>query len=214
MSDTTDERGHRWFAAAYDAMSRLTEKRLGPMRERLLSGLTGDVLEIGAGTGLNFPHYTSAARVIALEPDPHMLKRAEARLVALGATNIDIRREPAEVLPFADASFDAVVTTLVLCTVRDVARSLAEARRVLRPGGKLVFLEHVRGDGMLGRAQDVVQPVWGWCSAGCHANRRTEDALRAAGFTVDDVKHLKMEPWMPAIIGTASVAPGAAPTAP
>jgi SAM-dependent methyltransferase len=209
---SVDERGHRWFAASYELMSRASEKRLGPMRQRLLDGVRGDVLEIGAGTGLNFAHYGPDARVIALEPDPYMLRRAEAHLVKLGRRNIDVRREPAEVLPFADASFDFVVSTLVLCTVRDLPRSLAEARRVLRPGGELRFMEHVRGEGLLGRVQDAVQPVWGWCAAGCHANRRTEAALTAAGFAFGEMSRMRLEPWMPAIVGTASVA-GAAPTA-
>ena len=117
-----------------------------------------------------------------------------------------MRREPAEVLPFADATFDFVISTLVLCTVRDVPQALAEARRVLRPGGELRFMEHVRAEGLLGRVQDAVQPVWGWCAAGCHANRRTEAALRDAGFLLAGIERLKLEPWLPAIAGTASVA--------
>jgi ubiquinone/menaquinone biosynthesis C-methylase UbiE len=201
----TEDRGHRWFAASYELMSRQSEKRLGPMRQRLLADVRGDVLEIGAGTGLNFAHYGPDARVIALEPDPYMLRRAEARLVTLGRHNIDVRREPAEVLPFADASFDFVVSTLVLCTVRDVRQALAEAKRVLRPGGELRFMEHVRGEGLLGRVQDAVQPVWGWCAAGCHANRRTEAALRDAGFAFGEISPMRLERWLPAIVGTASV---------
>jgi len=205
MTDPADDKGHRWFAFFYGATMRMSEKRVGPLRRELLAGLTGDVLEIGAGTGGNFTHYAPEARVIALEPDPHMLRRAQAKLAAMGATNIDVRRAPAETLPFPDNSFDAVVSTLVLCTVRDLPQSLSEIRRVLRPGGRLVFLEHVRGDGLLGGIHDVIQPVWGWCSAGCNVNRRTEDALRAAGFTPESLKHIKMSPWMPAIVGTATV---------
>jgi ubiquinone/menaquinone biosynthesis C-methylase UbiE len=208
MTDTAEapERGHRWFAATYDIITKPGEKKLGRLRARLLEGLHGDVLEIGAGTGANFERYPAGVRVVALEPDPHMLKRAQARLAELGRTDIDVRLAAAESLPFEAASFDAVVSTLVLCTVADPPRALAEMRRVLRPGGELRFIEHVRAEGALGRVQDVMQPVWGWCSAGCQLNRRTEDALRAAGFDIDAIDHKKMAPWMPAIVGSASAA--------
>ncbi|TAK64450.1 MAG: class I SAM-dependent methyltransferase [Dehalococcoidia bacterium] len=201
-----EDRGHRWFAAIYDRTMRAGERRVGPMRRELLGGLTGDVLEIGAGTGANFSYYKPGARVIALEPDPHMLKRAQARLATLGRTNIDVQRAPAEALPFDADSFDVVVSTLVLCTVNDLAASLAELRRVLRPGGRLVFIEHVRGNGALGHTHDLIQPVWGWCSAGCQVNRRTEAAMADAGFAFDEIRRLKLAPWMPAIVGAAHVA--------
>ena len=205
MSET--ERGHRWFAAIYDRMMQAGERRVGPLRHRLLFGLAGDVLEIGAGTGANIVHYGPGARVVALEPDPHMIKRAQKRLAASGAPNVKLRQAPAEEVPFPDASFDAVVSTLVLCTVDDLGSSLAEIRRVLRPGGRFVFIEHVRGDGALGRVHDVIQPVWGWISAGCNVNRRTEAAIVAAGFEMVEVQRLKTAPWMPVIAGTARVAP-------
>jgi len=209
MTTTTadGDRGHRWFAFFYDFQMRMTEKRFRPLRRDLIAGLTGDVLEIGAGTGANFEHYGTGARVVALEPDPHMLRRAQAKLAALGRTNIDVRRSRAESLPFPDASFDTVVSTLVLCTVDDLPGALAEIRRVLRPGGQFVFMEHVRGEGSVGRVHDTIQPVWGWCSAGCHVNRRTEDAIRAAGFSVRSLRHIKLALGapLPAIVGTAEV---------
>ncbi|MHB8375360.1 MAG: class I SAM-dependent methyltransferase [Dehalococcoidia bacterium] len=199
-----DDQGHRWFAAFYALESRFTERgKMAVARTRLLAGLSGDVVEIGAGTGANFEHYPPEARVVAIEPDRHMLKRAQAKLATLGVRNIDVRRAPAEHLPFADASFDAAVVTLVLCTVADVPQSLAELRRVLRPGGELRFMEHVRGEGMLGRVQGCAQPAWGWFSAGCHLDRRTEDALRTAGFEVTSVKRSKLLPWLPLIRGVA-----------
>lgn len=207
MTDSaTPDPGHRWFAASYDLMMKLSEKRVRKLRHQLLADLRGDVLEIGAGTGANFEHYPQGVRVIALEPDPHMLKRAQKRLLDLGRTDIDVRLAPAEQLPVDDAAFDAVVSTLVLCTVRDLPRSLEEIRRVLRPGGEFRFLEHVRGEAFLGRVQDVMQPAWGWFSAGCNVNRRTEPAISAAGFEITTVEHRKMAPWMPAIIGTAKPA--------
>lgn len=198
-------RGHRWFAAFYDRMTGSAERGpLGRARRELLAEVSGDVLEIGAGTGANFAHYPASVRVVALEPDPHMLKRARARLAALGRTDIDVHPAPAETLPVPDASFDVVVSTLVLCTVADVQTSLAEMRRVLRPDGRVVFIEHVRGDGALGRFQDVMRPVWSYFGAGCQLNRRTEDGLTVAGFAVDVQERMKAAPWLPVIIGSAT----------
>jgi ubiquinone/menaquinone biosynthesis C-methylase UbiE len=196
--------GHRWFAKFYAAQAKVSERgKMVQVRRDLVAGLSGDVIEIGAGTGANFEHYPPEARVIACEPDPYMLERAEAHLVELGAPNIDVRRAPAEHLPFDDASFDAAVSTLVLCTVGDARQSLAELRRVLRPGGELRFMEHVRGGGVLGRLQDVVQPAWGWCAAGCHLNRDTESRIREAGFEVPSLQHGRLAPPMPMIRGVA-----------
>jgi ubiquinone/menaquinone biosynthesis C-methylase UbiE len=197
-------KGHRWFAAIYDKQMRSMERAFGAeMRRHALSDLKGDVLEIGAGTGANFEHYPADTRVTALEPDPFMLKKAEARLSSLGRTNIILRLLPAEELPFDDASFDAVVSTLVLCTVQDVPRSLSEMRRVLRPGGEVRFFEHVRATGFVGRTQDLVKPVWGYFGAGCNPNRRTEDALRGAGFNVVIEERRKMMGFVPLVAGTA-----------
>lgn len=200
-------KGHRWFAAFYSISSAAMERGLaGRVRPELLRGLHGDVLEIGAGTGLNFPHYPADARIVALEPDPFMLRRGRQKLQAVGNSNIELREAPAEALPFPDASFDAVVSTLVLCSVEDVARSLAEVRRVLRPNGQFRFLEHVRSAGLGGRVQDAIQPVYGWLSGGCHANRRTEDALRDAGFDFVSLERGKLNAFTQAIYGVAKVA--------
>ncbi|MBI5289407.1 MAG: class I SAM-dependent methyltransferase [Chloroflexi bacterium] len=204
-TDTQSRGGHRWFAAVYDRLqSRAERGPMGRARRELLAGVRGDVLEIGAGTGANFEHYPAEARVVALEPDPHMLKRARARLEALQRTNIEIRLAPAETLPVEDASFDIVVSTLVLCTVSDPAQALAEIRRVLRPGGRLLFIEHVRGTGVLARFHDLIRPAWSWVSAGCQINRTTEQAMRDAGFDVTIEQRTKAMPILPVIIGTAS----------
>lgn len=199
-------KGHRWFAALYDKMSQSEEKGfLGEMRKQLLSDLSGEVLEVGAGTGNNFEHYPQSVRLTALEPDPFMLKRAADKLAILGRSNISLQEGPAERLPFNDASFDTVVSTLVLYTVNDVPASLAEIRRVLRPGGQLRFIEHVRADGITGGVQTIIRPIWGWFGAGCHPNRRTVETLRAAGFEVDVTERRKMMGFIPLLRGAARV---------
>ncbi|MDP9237296.1 MAG: class I SAM-dependent methyltransferase [Chloroflexota bacterium] len=198
-------KSYRWFAALYDAIGRFEEKGFrGEMRRSLLSGVSGDVLEIGAGTGANFEHYPSDARVTALEPDRFMAARAEKKLAALRLTNISLQRGPAESLPFPDASFDTIVSTLVLCTVSDVNRCLQEMRRVLRPSGKVLFIEHVRARGAIGVLQDVIRPVWGWFGAGCHPNRRTADSLSARNWVVviDESRHMLR--FVPLIRGHAT----------
>ncbi len=196
--------GHRWFAAIYDRMSRSEEQGfLGEMRDRALAGLHGDVLEIGAGTGANFAHYPLGVRVTALEPDPYMMRRARAKLSMLGRTDITLEQRPAEELP-PDAQFDAVVSTLVLCTVDDVDASLGEIRRVLRPGGELRFIEHVRAQGVVGRMQDLVKPAWGYFGAGCNPNRRTEELLRKAGFDVSVAERRKLMGFAPLLAGVAT----------
>jgi ubiquinone/menaquinone biosynthesis C-methylase UbiE len=151
------------------------------------------VLEIGAGTGLNVPHYAADAEVTYTEPDPHMAARLRRR-------GVDVVEAGAESLPFPDASFDAVVSTLVLCTVPDVPASLAEIRRVLKPGGRLVFLEHVRAapGSSLERWQNRLHRPWKAFACGCHCNRDLLASLADAGFTADAEHHEWR--WMPAIV--------------
>ncbi len=198
-ASTRSTKGHRWFAAFYSRFTeRASRKRLAPILRSLLSELSGEVLEIGAGTGATFEHYPDAAHVIAIEPDPHMRKRAELRV----RPNIELRPGNGESLPAADASMDAVVVSLVLCTVSDLPGTLAEIRRVLKPDGKLVFIEHVRSGGIAGRMQDITQPVYGWIAAGCHWNRRTELAMRDAGFRFERIDRSKLSA-MRAISGIA-----------
>ena len=200
-------RGHRWFAAIYDRMNRSMEKSfMRQLRREMLSDLTGDVLDIGIGTGADFEFYPAAARVTAIEPDPFMIKRADEKLARLGASNVVLKQSAAEELPYADRSFDTVICALVLCTVGDVPRSLAAIRRVLRPGGELRFIEHVRADGFVGRVQDVIKPVWGYFGAGCNPNRRTADALRVAGFDVTIKERRKIMRAVPLLVGNARLA--------
>jgi ubiquinone/menaquinone biosynthesis C-methylase UbiE len=176
--------GHPIFAALYDRSFAAAERRwLGERRSTLLSKATGSVLEIGGGTGANLPHYVAASRIVVAEPDPHMLGRLRPKL-GLARVPVEVSEAGAEELPFADASFDVVVSTLVLCTVPDQMTALAEVRRVLTPGGGLLFMEHVRGEGAVARVQDLVLPLWRCVCAGCHPNRDTLRSIRASGFEV------------------------------
>ncbi|MCH8009821.1 MAG: class I SAM-dependent methyltransferase, partial [Chloroflexi bacterium] len=174
MTTPAKEKGHRWFAALWDRTGAVSERAHGPkIRPRIMGEASGDVLEIGVGTGASFSYYPEDARVIAIEPDPYMIERAHKRLAELGNTNIQLRQAAAEELPFEDASFDHVVASLVFCSVRDQAVAFAEVRRVLRPNGTFRFWEHIRNDDsrFWGTVQDAITPVWRWFGAGCHPNR-------------------------------------------
>jgi ubiquinone/menaquinone biosynthesis C-methylase UbiE len=196
-------KGHRWFAARYDKLTLpVEEKVLGKLRRELLGSLSGDVLEIGAGTGANFPYHATSVRLVGTEPDPHMLRRAREKTASM-TTAVELHQVPAEELPFAGQSFDHVVSTLVLCTVQNPGAALAHIRRVLRPDGQFHFIEHVRAHGVLGLGQDVVRPLWGIVAAGCSPNRRTGQLIEAAGFRVERLQTGKMNALSPLIIGTA-----------
>jgi ubiquinone/menaquinone biosynthesis C-methylase UbiE len=202
----TTQQGHRWFAAMWDRMSAPGERRFGKqIRARLLSDLRGRVLETGIGTGHSFSFYPADAQVVATEPDSFMLERATRRLAELGRDNIELRQASAEELPFEDASFDHVVSMLVLCTVSDQSKALAELRRVLKPDGTFRFWEHIRNDdsAFWGTFQDIILPVWRWVGAGCHPNRRTQRAIEDAGFRIEWIEQIRVGPGIPAIYGVA-----------
>jgi Methylase involved in ubiquinone/menaquinone biosynthesis len=173
------------FAAMYDRMSRSSEEAgVGEMRQRLLGDLSGDILELGAGTGMNLSHYDEGlASLVLTEPEPAMLRRLQPKALEQ-APSAKVVQASAEDLPFEDASFDAVVSTLVLCGVEDQARALQEAKRVLRPGGRLLFIEHVRSDDpKLARFQDRMNRLNHFL-VGCDCNRQTLAAIEEQGFTV------------------------------
>ncbi len=179
---------HPLFAWAYEVLNAPGEwLGAGAMRSRLVSRLEGRILEVGAGNGLNFRHYSASATVIGIEPDWHMLRRAIPRASAAGA-RVALAEGDGEMLPFRGASFDDVVSCLVLCTIPDTSAALAEFRRVLKPGGRLHFVEHVRAPRRsLARIQDAIDPGWKRAFAGCHVNRDTRGAIERAGFTVEGV---------------------------
>ena len=203
---TEQQEGHRLFASWYDRLGAGSERKLGPLiRPRIAGEAHGQVLEIGAGTGANFSYYPDDASVIATEPDPYMMKRARKKLAELARTNIELRQASAERLPFEAASFDHVISTLVLCSVPDQLRAFAEVRRVLKPDGTFRFLEHVRNDesAFWGTVQDLITPVWRWLGAGCHPNRRTQAALEDTGLRIDWVEQIRIAPGTPAVYGVA-----------
>jgi ubiquinone/menaquinone biosynthesis C-methylase UbiE len=179
------EDGHPIFAALYDPLGVFMERGwMGERRARLLSEARGAVLEIGGGTGANLTYYHDVDRVTVVEPDPHMRKKLRPKAVT-ASVPIEVSAAGAEALPLPDASVDTVVSTLVLCTVPDQARALGEIRRVLRPGGRLLFVEHVRAAGKWARWQDRIEPLWGLLLGGCHPNRDTVSAIEEAGFEIE-----------------------------
>lgn len=190
----------------YDRITGPGERRLmSRIRPRIVGETSGRVLEIGIGTGNSLEYYSLDVQVIGTEPDPYMLRRAERRLAELDRAGVALQLAPAEQLPFEDAAFDHVVSTLVLCTVDDLPRSLAEARRVLKPGGTFRFIEHIRNDGSAfwGTLQDLIAPAWRWFAAGCNPNRRTQQAIEDAGFTLEWIDFARVGPGTPAIFGVA-----------
>lgn len=191
----------RLFSAMYDRMLKGTEEAgLRETRRRTLASATGRTIDVGAGTGANIGVYPEAVtEVVLAEPDPHMLKRLRPKVAAVGIDAIVVEA-PASELPFEDSSFDTAVFTLVLCTVPDPAAALAEAARVLKPGGRLLFVEHVRSENpRLARWQDRLERPWRFCGDGCHCNRDTVATIEASPFSVDEVERGEL-PKAPPIV--------------
>lgn len=191
----------RAFTALYDRLLRGTEEAgLREIRREALAAATGRTIDIGAGTGANLPLYPQAVSELVLaEPDPHMLRKLRPRLGAAPVPT-EVVQAGAEALPFEDGSFDTAVFTLVLCTVPSSAAALAEAARVLKPGGKLLFVEHVRAeDPGLARWQDRLERPWRFFGDGCHCNRDTAGTIGAAPFEQVRVERAQM-PKAPPIV--------------
>jgi phosphatidylethanolamine/phosphatidyl-N-methylethanolamine N-methyltransferase len=183
--------------STFDRLSSVYDRGMRPLewlvfrrlRRRSFSPICGDILEFGVGTGVNLPLYGAGARVTGCDISGEMLgwaarRRTRGRL-ALIQTNV-------QRLPFADASFDAVTGSLVFCSVADPVRGLAEARRVLRPGGRLVLLEHTRGSGLGAWLTDILHPLWHTWSRECHLNRETAQTVATMGFEVQRVERHAM----------------------
>ena len=180
----------RGFSAIYDrGLKGAEEDGLREMRREVLAAARGRTIDIGAGTGFNIAQFPSQVSDLVLaEPDPHMLKRLRAKLAESGR-EASVVAAPAERLPFEDDSFDTAVFTLVLCTVPDPAAALEEAVRVLRPGGKLLFVEHVRSqDPSLARWQDRLERPWRFLGDGCHCNRDTVATIEASPLQLERVE--------------------------
>jgi SAM-dependent methyltransferase len=196
--------GHPWLAAILD----LAMRPMYPARRLVVPAACGEVLEIGVGTGLNLALYdpSRVRRVTAIDPDPHMLRRARER-AASAPVPVDLVQGAAERIPCAEGRFDTVLVTWTLCTVEDTGATLAEVRRVLRPGGRLVFIEHTRSiQPAIAQAQRRRTPVWRRLLGGCHLDRPAVDLVRASGLVVRDVAAVGRERWtlLPVYEGTAS----------
>jgi SAM-dependent methyltransferase len=192
MNETRTWRGHtfgRMYAAGYDWVTdRLDRRGAEDHRRRLVDDASGVVLEIGAGTGRNLPLYRSARRVVALEPDVSMATRAR-RAAATAHLPVHVVQGDGMRLPFADASFETVVTSLVLCSVPDPRSVLSEVRRVMKAVGTLRFYEHVRSaDPRLACWQDRLERLWGWIGRGCHPNRDTAGVVADAGLRISRIE--------------------------
>jgi ubiquinone/menaquinone biosynthesis C-methylase UbiE len=191
----------RIFARFYDRCMAATEDAgLAQRRRTLLSEARGSVIEIGAGTGANLAQYPAGlTEVVLVEPEQPMAEQLQQHLGRI-ASPVRIVQAPAEAIPVPDDSFDFAVATLVLCTVRDPQQALSELRRVLKPGGRLLFLEHVRAeDPGVAKWQDRFQPLWLRVGHGCHCNRSTLEAIRASGFVVESVEHGRLPKAAPIV---------------
>lgn len=167
-------------------MDRLEKKMLHMERKTLLKNVEGKILEIGAGTGVNFEFY-SKYNVVAVEPDRNLSLEARKKI---GNKDIEIISAYGEELPFADNVFDSVVITLALCTIKDPDKALKEVRRVCRPGGKLLILEHIKNENKyLFFIQNILTPLWKMVAMGCHLNRDTLDTIKANNFEKISLKY-------------------------
>ena len=199
----------RLFASWYDLLNSGVEGRVVPYRKRTAGNAWGDVLEIGGGTGANLPYYPEGANITFIEPDAHMLRKLRRNIV-WHKRDATIVQQGGESLPFADASFDTVVTTLVLCMVRDADAVVREARRVLKPGGAFLFYEHVISPRRRGRWwQHKLNPAWKCLTTGCNLDRDLTASIQNAGFDSVELEafdlSVRLPVTIPNIVGIARV---------
>lgn len=171
----------------------MSQSQLLPFRQHVVGTAEGRVLEIGVGSGLNFLHYgATVGSVIGLEPSPELLRMARPRARA-AAVPITLLDASAEAIPLDTSSIDTVVTTWTLCTIPNASRALDEMRRVLRPGGALLFVEHGRApEAGVARWQDRLDPFWSSLAGGCHLNRKMDDLVTAAGFRIEALQNSRL----------------------
>jgi ubiquinone/menaquinone biosynthesis C-methylase UbiE len=196
--------GHPWLARTID----FTMRPLYPARRLVVPDATGAVLEVGVGTGLNFGLYRDVASLAGVDPDPFMLERARERAASLPFPT-ELHQAGAERMPFADASFDTAVVTFTLCTIPDPDAALAEVRRVLKPSGRLLFVEHTRSIQPVTKlVQDALTPLWKKLGGGCHLNRAAVELVERAGFRVRESAPVWGERWtlLPVYRGVAEPA--------
>jgi ubiquinone/menaquinone biosynthesis C-methylase UbiE len=172
----------------------MRQKQLLPFREHVVGAAEGRVLEIGIGSGLNFPLYGGAVNsVIGLEPSPELLRMARPRASAAERAPITLLKASAEAIPIDSGSIDTVVTTWTLCTIPNAACALAEMRRVLKPGGALLFVEHGRApEPTVARWQDRLDPLWSRLAGGCHLNRKMDDLISGNGFRIEALENTRL----------------------
>jgi len=187
----------QWLMAKiYDRMMQDAEaKGLREWRQQLLQNVSGDILELGSGTGANLEFYSDAVkRIVLIEPSVHMRRKLEIKLSQSERTDIELLDNKAESISLPDASFDAVICTLVLCSVKHLEKTLSEVFRVLRPQGKLFFIEHVAAVDNIERYkwQRRLAFLWQCIAAGCHITRQTEDAITKAGFEIIKIDRQSM----------------------
>lgn len=184
----------RFFAWLLTRQARVEDERTREFKARTLPSLHGTVIELGAGAGANLRHLPADARVVAVEPNVHAHRHLR-REAAAREREVEIRTAVGERLPLEDGAADAVLSSLVLCSVDDVVKVLAEIRRVLRPGGRFVFVEHVGASpgSRLRRWQERVRPLWRWIGDGCEPDRDLEAAIRAAGFARVEVERYRAD---------------------
>jgi ubiquinone/menaquinone biosynthesis C-methylase UbiE len=211
MATAVKQVSHPLFARGFDRTAwKIEDRGQRENRRRALAGLSGRVIEVGAGNGLNFPLYPeTVSEVVAVEPEQFLRDRAR-EAAAKVSVKVAVVDGTAERLPVGDASFDAGVASLVLCSIFDQARALAELRRVIRPGGELRFYEHVISQRPgFARFQRAVAPAWPLVAGGCHTDRDTAAAIRRAGFEVDELRAFDFRPGIlelpvtPRILGRA-----------
>jgi ubiquinone/menaquinone biosynthesis C-methylase UbiE len=208
MNMSVDELRKRWFAWGIAQVMKVYEPLIRERKQKLLGGLEGHILEIGPGTGPNLKYLTPGTKWTGLEYNPHMFPYL-AREAERCGLDFDLIQGSAQAIPLPDASVDVVLGTLVLCSVPDPQGVLAEVQRVLKPGGRYVFIEHVAGSpgSRIERIQQVMKPIWCCCADGCHPDRRSGETIRHSGFRELDLEtfELRFPIVAPHVMGIARV---------